>query len=820
MTTSYTVSRFGQGRVRQQWSALTAVLVLILFCPQQGTAATINVTTVQQGVIADPNQCSLQEAIYASEFKSNLAISQTDPDVTYNTGCTAGTGDDIIVLAPGALYSFSDFWKGDGHNIYGPTATPIIFSKIRIEGNGATLQWRDPIGPVPGNSRLFAIGTVTDAGFPSGRGGLILKDVYVKDFHVKGGDGGNGGGGGGLGAGGAIFNAGSLTVENSTFEHNGALGGNGGTVPGNAGGGGGLFGRGGDGCEHSAGGGGGSRGAGGNAPLLSACRNASPIIAGGGGGGGTVFSGGDGQGGGHGGAKGFLCGGNGGDITNEGHGADCDGGGGGGAGGPNEDVCWLVSSCFPEGGEGHFGGGGGGGVGDGGRGGFGGGGGAGVTGDISVHGGKGGFGGGGGAVTNFTLFNDPGKGDKFGGHADDQSHGGGGGALGGAIFSKNAPVEVDNSTFFNNFVARGVGGGGSAENGADAGGAIFSYDSQIEIRHSTFSGNQSTGSGAAIVVYSDVDIGSSGGGAPFFSLFNTIIANNGANECFTIGDMWFIIGSHNLIMRNGSGAFSSCPGAVLSSDPQLQSLQLNSPGNTPTMGIPLTSPAVNAGDSGPNRTLPMDQRRVARPQGTGPDIGAFEARSEDETTTWNPFDKGTSVTLANGNLTFVSGWIAYNGVRAVVSASSGKKYWELTPRKISTAPSAIFEGVANASLPTNGPTFLGGNSNGIGWAGDGRVWINNAVVATIQGWHQTDLLSFAADLESKRIWFRTNAGNWNNSPANDPATNTGGIDISTLVGGPYYPFGQGGNSGLEDSLHANFGRSAYVNSVPSGFSHW
>jgi hypothetical protein len=85
MTTSCVVPRFGQSRVRQQWAALAAVLVLILFCPQRGAAATINVTTLQQGVIADPNQCSLQEAIYASEFKSNLAISQTDPDVTYNT---------------------------------------------------------------------------------------------------------------------------------------------------------------------------------------------------------------------------------------------------------------------------------------------------------------------------------------------------------------------------------------------------------------------------------------------------------------------------------------------------------------------------------------------------------------------------------------------------------------------------------------------------------------------------------------------------------------------------------------------------------------
>jgi hypothetical protein len=202
--------------------------------------------------------------------------------------------------------------------------------------------------------------------------------------------------------------------------------------------------------------------------------------------------------------------------------------------------------------------------------------------------------------------------------------------LGGAIFSQNATVEVDNSTFFNNFVDRGVGGGGSAFNGADAGGAIFAYDSQIEIRHCTFSGNQSTGSGGAIVAYSDVDVGSTGGGTPFFNLFNTIVDNNGANECFTNGDMAQINGSGNLIRQNGSGGqFSPCPGAPIFRDPQLQPLNLNSPGNTPTMRIPLTSSAIDSADPDPHRTLPTDQRGVARPQGAGPDVGAYEARSED-----------------------------------------------------------------------------------------------------------------------------------------------------------------------------------------------
>jgi hypothetical protein len=267
-------------------------------------------------------------------------------------------------------------------------------------------------------------------------------------------------------------------------------------------------------------------------------------------------------------------------------------------------------------------------MGDGGSGGFGGGGGTGRIQHLIVNGGDGGFGGGGGAARECTVggcaAND-GQGGPFGGHADGSS-GGGGGALGGAIFNHNGTVRVHNSTFFNNYVARGNAGGGSAANGADAGGAIFSLDNVLEITHSTFSGNQSTGSGAAIVVYSDEgdEGGPGGGGAPVtFILNNTIIANNGANECFFTNSM-HVKGAGNLIMNNGSGTgqFSACPGVVTTSNPSVQPLQLNSPGKTPTMAIIRDSPAVNMAD--PATSLPTDQRGVARPQGGRADIGAYE----------------------------------------------------------------------------------------------------------------------------------------------------------------------------------------------------
>jgi hypothetical protein len=199
--------------------------------------------------------------------------------------------------------------------------------------------------------------------------------------------------------------------------------------------------------------------------------------------------------------------------------------------------------------------------------------------------------------------------------------------LGGAIFNHNGTVRVRNSTFFNNFVTRGVAGGGSAANGADAGGAIFSLNNTLEVNNSTFSGNQSTGSGGAIVVYRDTQAGGGlgGGGAPVnFILNNTIIAHNGANECFFTGSI-NVKGVANLIMDNGSGTspFFKCPGVVSTSNPQLQPLQLNSPGNTPTMAITFRSAAANSADD--QTSEKRDQRGVERPIGARFDIGAFEA---------------------------------------------------------------------------------------------------------------------------------------------------------------------------------------------------
>ena len=599
-------------------ATFVALFAVLLMTPPVRAQATIHVTTTTQGNTGG-TACSIQEAIYSAELGQNIAIDQTDPDHNYTTACEPGTGSGDTIVLENKTYSFTALWDGDAHNPFGPTATPIIFKTMTIQGNGATLKWTGA-----GNVRLFAVGyasltfnansgAVTSGTF-SGSGNLTLQNVYVTGFHVKGGN-GAGGGGGGLGAGGAIFVSGnferpaSLTVQNSTFDSNGATGGNGGN--GLFGGGGGLNGNGGNSTYPAVGGGGGggSTGDGGNGGL-NGCANNDFRCESGGGGGGTVYAGASAKSDGTPGPGGYLNGGSGGGpgIIHNGYVTNVDGesatsGGGGGGGGAYND---YFLGGEGRGGDGLYGGGGGGGPAGGGIGGFGGGGGGGAC-DCSAGGGSGGFGGGGGFGASSTAF---------GGHGatgDSDGGGGGGGALGGAIFNDHSTVLIQNSTFTKNYVTRGLGSGGNSDNGGDSGGAIFSLDGVLTIQNSTISGNQATGAGGGVVVYT-LD----GGGSQFF-VQNTIIANNDAQECIVEGPggVYTYGSAGNLIVNN-----SGCPNVSVTSDPGLGSLQLNAPGNTPTMAIAADSSAFDAGDD--NSALATDQRGVSRPQGAHSDIGAFE----------------------------------------------------------------------------------------------------------------------------------------------------------------------------------------------------
>jgi hypothetical protein len=592
-------------------------LCLVLLTLSSGSAAqnVIYVTTIEDKV-SSVGGCSLKEAIYSANLQTNAAVDSVNPDGSdhfVTTQCVPGTGNDIIVLPTNATLSMTTP-AADAHNYVGSTATPLIFSTIRIEGNGSTLSWKGS-----GNTRAFAVAdssaTLPNGGSISGLGSLTLRNAYIKGFRAKGGDAGCKAGGG-LGAGGAIYlTAGTVIIENSTFSANTAVGGRGGG-PCNgsegAGGGGGFSGTGGNsgpqfdfggaagGVVWGGGGGGGSQGNGGDggAHTTGVPGGFGPTLLGaaGGGGGGTLFNGGTGTssfsdlfpGG-----PGALCGGMGGSVNQAGGDATCAGAGGGGGG---------YGASPAAGGSGNYGGGGGGGAAtnsglrQGGNGGFGGGGG----GDT----GSGGFGGGSGPVA--AAF--PGS---FGGKGV-EGIGGGGGGLGGAIFNEGGGLRILNSTFTANS-AKGGQSDGAVANGSGAGGAIFSLNGHLTINDATISGNQSTDAGGGVVMF----LLGSPSLTPLLTLENTIIANNGAAECSIQGAVAVVGAAGNLIQNN-----DNCLGVVSTDDPQLGPLQSNE-GSTPTMAISTTSPAFNTAD--PGTSLATDQRGLPRPALNDlPDIGAFE----------------------------------------------------------------------------------------------------------------------------------------------------------------------------------------------------
>ena len=182
--------------------------------------------------------------------------------------------------------------------------------------------------------------------------------------------------------------------------------------------------------------------------------------------------------------------------------------------------------------------------------------------------------------------------------------------------------------------------------------------------------------------------------------------------------------------------------------------------------------------------------------------------------TWNPADVSTGITLSNFNLDAKVGIAAgVYGVRATNPTSVGKWYFEATPALITVSGIQAI-GLANATWPLNFVS-LGTDFKSIGYRPDGSVWENNGIVATISSYLVNSIISVAFDLTNNKIWFRVNGGNWNNDVllSQNPATNTGGVDISSLSG----PFMAAWAGVTTNEILADFGFDfTYV--APVGFA--
>jgi len=218
---------------------------------------------------------------------------------------------------------------------------------------------------------------------------------------------------------------------------------------------------------------------------------------------------------------------------------------------------------------------------------------------------------------------------------------------GGGMYNDTSTVTLTNATFSHN----------SSGSGSGYGGGMYNYTSDLTLKKATFSDNTASYEGGGLYIYYNTstltNVTFSGNSAEYGggmqvddgtqTLTNVTFNNNTASDGVGGGGGIYISGHGALTATNcilwgdssdelyddygtGTVTYSVVQGGYagtgnLSSDPMLGTLG-NNGGYTQTIQLLAGSPAIDAGTA--TGAPSVDQRGIARPQGGGYDIGAFE----------------------------------------------------------------------------------------------------------------------------------------------------------------------------------------------------
>jgi hypothetical protein len=191
--------------------------------------------------------------------------------------------------------------------------------------------------------------------------------------------------------------------------------------------------------------------------------------------------------------------------------------------------------------------------------------------------------------------------------------------------------------------------------------------------------------------------------------------------------------------------------------------------------------------------------------------------------TFNPLDNG-GLTLSNGNLDITEGLSASMNCKSTIGIISGKYYWELTNNSLDYYSQSGTNTNSRAGISTKESSItsvLGSLSTqyvyeyaGVTGSGTTGKIINNNIESTFGLVIQKgDVLNFACDFDSGKIWYGKNGTFFNSG---NPATGANASQTFTPGGNTWLPtVVQRGTGGTNATL--NFGARPFAYTAPSGF---
>jgi hypothetical protein len=187
-------------------------------------------------------------------------------------------------------------------------------------------------------------------------------------------------------------------------------------------------------------------------------------------------------------------------------------------------------------------------------------------------------------------------------------------------------------------------------------------------------------------------------------------------------------------------------------------------------------------------------------------------------------DRNAHIILSGSNLIATAG---SNGVDQAVFGSVGvdigKYYWEIVLNHNGNGGA----GIGNLTTVVADGDYLGSTDTSIGWYDGGGVFCVGSQIATWATFSTGVVrLCFALDLTNNKLWGRVGTtGNWNNAAigSQNPATNTGGLDLTAagnVLNNPLAPGANLKSTTIPDAATGVFVSASWLGTPPSGFGQF